>query len=336
MTQTSKPNLFKYATSELSQDAMFCWMLEWANDKYKHNYAALHGVGVAFVQMLCDGKLNGIPLTDVQVRKQENDIDILCEINSNQILIIEDKVGTKEHSKQLEKYDKHIKLKYPNHQHILVYLQTGDQGNYSKAHKLGYRVVKRKDLLELFETESGRIARDTSDILSDYYDRLSDVEIRVQSFNSKSIKEWKTSAWYGFFMELQNSPELQKSLGDANWRYVSNPSGGFAGYWWKSDYPVYLQLENNKLCVKLKNSDGVENGSMGKEWIKHFHNHFDELNMSKPKNMRIGKTMTIATYKGDYRRTNGEILDMSATIQELLEVGQRFEAVRRKIYSDLN
>ena len=25
-----KPNLFKYATSELSQDAFICWLLEWA------------------------------------------------------------------------------------------------------------------------------------------------------------------------------------------------------------------------------------------------------------------------------------------------------------------
>jgi len=31
----NKPNLFNYATSELSQDAMICYMLEWAKEDYK-------------------------------------------------------------------------------------------------------------------------------------------------------------------------------------------------------------------------------------------------------------------------------------------------------------
>jgi len=28
-----KPNLFKFATSELSQDAFICWLLSWANEE---------------------------------------------------------------------------------------------------------------------------------------------------------------------------------------------------------------------------------------------------------------------------------------------------------------
>jgi hypothetical protein len=30
-----KPNIFKYATSELSQDAFICWLLAWAKDENK-------------------------------------------------------------------------------------------------------------------------------------------------------------------------------------------------------------------------------------------------------------------------------------------------------------
>ena len=26
-----KPNIFNYATSELTNDAMICWMVDWAN-----------------------------------------------------------------------------------------------------------------------------------------------------------------------------------------------------------------------------------------------------------------------------------------------------------------
>ncbi len=32
----SKPNIFKYATKELSQDAFIFWLLDHANPKYKN------------------------------------------------------------------------------------------------------------------------------------------------------------------------------------------------------------------------------------------------------------------------------------------------------------
>ena len=37
MDSESKPNLFKYAVSELTQDAFLCWLLEWADEKYKND-----------------------------------------------------------------------------------------------------------------------------------------------------------------------------------------------------------------------------------------------------------------------------------------------------------
>ena len=30
-----KPNIFNYATSELTNDAMICWMVDWANSKHE-------------------------------------------------------------------------------------------------------------------------------------------------------------------------------------------------------------------------------------------------------------------------------------------------------------
>jgi hypothetical protein len=35
------PNLFHYATSELSQDAFICWLLDWANPDNKEKDEAL-------------------------------------------------------------------------------------------------------------------------------------------------------------------------------------------------------------------------------------------------------------------------------------------------------
>lgn len=48
---------------------------------------------------------------------------------------------------------------------------------------------------------------------------------------------------------------LEKEINIVNWHYVNNPSGGFWNailnweYW--DIYPVYIQLEEGKLCFKI-------------------------------------------------------------------------------------
>ena len=47
-----EPNIFSFATSELSQDAMFAWLIKWADVKYKPTDAAIHEIAQSFVRML--------------------------------------------------------------------------------------------------------------------------------------------------------------------------------------------------------------------------------------------------------------------------------------------
>ena len=49
MPNQNRPNLFTYATSELSQDAFICWLAKWADPKYKNIDQALHQAGQEFV-----------------------------------------------------------------------------------------------------------------------------------------------------------------------------------------------------------------------------------------------------------------------------------------------
>lgn len=42
MEKPDRPNLFTYATSELSQDAFICWLAAWADPKFKDADPALH------------------------------------------------------------------------------------------------------------------------------------------------------------------------------------------------------------------------------------------------------------------------------------------------------
>ena len=47
-----RPNLFKYGRKELSQDAMICWLLAWANECYAEPYPDHHKAGQSFVKAL--------------------------------------------------------------------------------------------------------------------------------------------------------------------------------------------------------------------------------------------------------------------------------------------
>ena len=48
------PNLFSFATSELSQDAFFAWLMQWADSSYKELDESLHVVAQNFIRLLLD------------------------------------------------------------------------------------------------------------------------------------------------------------------------------------------------------------------------------------------------------------------------------------------
>ena len=122
-------NIFSFATSELSQDAMLCWLLQLAAPE--ETLHPLHEVGTRFVNFLytcCDKKLPG-EIQRCQVIKQDGHIDVQCQINSQDVILIEDKVGTKQHSDQLRRYQE--QLQHSGLTILPVYIQTGDQCDYS-------------------------------------------------------------------------------------------------------------------------------------------------------------------------------------------------------------
>lgn len=76
------PNLFNFATSELSQDAFLCWLVSWAHREQRTNDAALHETAVALLNRLL--ALHGIPAPaayeSLEVQRQHRGIDILVPV----------------------------------------------------------------------------------------------------------------------------------------------------------------------------------------------------------------------------------------------------------------
>lgn len=327
-----KPNLFQYATSELSQDAFLCWLLSWAGEKQRHHDEALHKVAVAFLSSIYERSRTPAPkvFNSIEIRKQAGGIDILCIVNNETAIIVEDKIGTKQHSEQLARYKKYVsELGYPADKVIAVYLQAGDQSDYREVEKHGYTVVERKDLLHCIESAEAHNAYHKSDILSDFASYLRLIEDDVQSFKHLPPKSWSWNSWKGFYTSLQ------KELDDGNWDYVANPAGGFLGYWWHfvgdGECEQYLQIEQDKFCFKIWVSDSKKRITLRDYWqkkiVKECSNH--GINAKRPGRFGNGEYMTVAILDQEFRIVDDcGMLDMKQTIKIIRSAEFVLDAIR--------
>jgi hypothetical protein len=107
--EVQKPNLFSFATSELSQDAFICWLASWADPKFSQLDVLLHKIAQEFVASLilkCKTEVPAIQTIDIQ--RQDDRIDVIVFVNKGEedqlAILIEDKTHTDHHSGQLERY----------------------------------------------------------------------------------------------------------------------------------------------------------------------------------------------------------------------------------------
>lgn len=302
------PNLFKFATSELSQDAFICWLLSWADQDYQtgnDKHRALNRLATSVLALFFKKAGNSLPsrIDKIVVKRQANNIDVLCIINDTYCVLIEDKVGSLQHSDQLIRYKQFMlnghAQTFTEDKIIPIYLQTHDQSNYKAVLKDGFYPVTRRDLLDLFNSEQNAALQE-SDIYSDYLNHLQSIEEAVQSFKSKPVNEWKKRTWIGFFQYLQSY------LGEGNWGYVANPSGGFMGFWGlghrvENNIDIYLQIEQKKICFKMSVPNKESRSKVRNEFYKLFKTEASEfdLKVTKPKRFGSGRHMTFAVLDTD-------------------------------------
>ena len=320
----NKPNLFNYATSELSQDAIICYILEWGRIENKGTNEPLYNLAINFIDSFFN-KFDHISkpqiYNKIEIKKQYQNIDILCIINDEYAIIIEDKTNTKNHSNQLEKYLKTVKIDFETKNILPIFFKTGDQSNYIDVIKNTYKVYTRKNFLDILLKSSHR-----NHIIEDYTNYLQYIENDVNSYKKVPIKKWSWNAWKGFYIEIQ------QKLGEGTWEYVSNPSGGFLGFWWafnkEADCHQYLQLEQNKFCFKIWVRNNHERSILRKQWYKNIIEKSKDyqLELIKPKRFGTGEYMTVCIINNEYRETKNGILDINATLQTLQEAKKLLES----------
>lgn len=331
-----KPNIFKIATKELSQDAFFAWLLQWADGRMKVLDKDLHQCAVDFVLSLIRKQVDyKADLVNVCAGRQWGHIDIWAIINDEIFLVIEDKIDTLKHSDQLCRYKEKALAICKNKGFknlVCIYLKTGNEAGSSLEQNAcdGFAIYTRKDLMDFFNGHNNI----QNDIYVDFVESLSCIENETSSFSHLAIKDWTWKSWEGFYQFLESEINVN------GWEYVSNPAGGFLGLWWHfqrwNDYVVYLQIEQGNLCIKI-GEVYADKSNVRNEWYKVVKdsarkNSIKELH--KPKRFGCGSYMTVAVVeRKDWLGGEEEVVDLervllilkkyevflSKTVQEYIE-----------------
>lgn len=316
----NKPNIFRLATKELSQDGFFTWLLQWADNEYHHIDQQLNETAKDFVRLLL-GKTADYPITKVEAGRQWNNIDIWAEINDEYFIGIEDKTNTGEHSEQLERYKQmasdHYKDK--NYKLVFVYLKTGNESSATlkKVIEKGYSTIDRKTVLSVLNKRAI-----SNEILNDFKEYLTSIENQTNSFTQfeNIISDWK--AGEGFYIKLQ---ELIDEWTD--WRYVPNQMGGFLGFWyhWQGTNDIgeiYIQIENAfeygiKLVIKI--ADWEPSTETLYELLDEMKPYAvkNGISIVKPDKYRAGETSTLAIVENAFTVDSEGNLELDKFIKTL-------------------
>ncbi len=211
------PNIFKYATSELSQDAFLCWLIACADSED----TSLKNLGLDFIAFLYNSENDGKPkvrrdrvqgLAKCEGRgpypwKQYYKIDVYFQaIIDGEIVsfIIEDKVGSAQHSDQLKRYAKLVENDKINEKEVRrIYFKTGyiypDEEEKTKivdeedkCYK--YNIISLDDVVNFLKDKK----KIDSDILKNYFDYVLDMQTEREYVLNKwpSLYYSKDRNWY--------------------------------------------------------------------------------------------------------------------------------------------
>ena len=305
----NRPNLFRIAASELSQDAFLVWLIQWADPSTMQYDPALCTAGQDFIRLLISKQYDDF---SSEIQKVEA---------GRQWKNIEDKTGTGVHSGQLDRCRKTVEehCASENLIPVYIYIKTQDESKARATYAIGkgYGIINRKDLLEFF---SSRLL--DNDIYKDFVSHLDAIEERASAFHILPVKNWSQETWRGFYSYLDGTIPVK------DWCYVANPSGGFFGLWWHytswKDYNVYLQIEKGKdggrLCFKI-NQVKDNHYSVRNEWAKRLRDHAngaglkEELEFTK---FHKGNNMTVAYIEQhDWLGPDDSIIDLDQVLARL-------------------
>lgn len=261
-------NVFNFATSELSQDALLCYWFNFATKEHFNESIEERESAQVLLSNIINKHygLNLLPKDIIvnKIVKQFNFIDILLLVNNKYFILIEDKTYTFEHEKQIDNYL--TKLFEPNEKTKLfinnnfeinptkkntvpVYFKMIDQNKYEEDR---YIKIIRNDILDILNEYN---FKDLS-ILSMFKQHLLAIDDQVNNFEDYPFSAWSHNQYFGFFNSIKDKLRLKDD--NFNIGYLNNKGGGFFAAWFNSEQIDFPDIDNIFIMIsgpKEKNNN---------------------------------------------------------------------------------
>lgn len=251
---TIPPNLFNYATSELSQDAAIMWLLEWAKPIHKDRNFKLHQLGLSLLKSFYN--LHSVSLSDfedIEIQPQVKKIDILVLVihgDYKTAILIEDKIKSSNHSNQLKRYLEYLNSKNEYDLVIPVYFKTGFQASLERVTETGYHHYSIEKFHEILK--EGKESGIQNDIFIDLFEHFDGLHKNFlgskksfENYAQKNVDDWTWWSWNGFFNNFQNSFINP----DEGWGVVPSRRGNLLASWFGHEEFIY-EKNGEKMLFK--------------------------------------------------------------------------------------
>ena len=300
-----RPNIFKYATKELSQDAMICWFLaclESEDEFYK-------AIGVKFVEFILDKeslKADDIVLYN-KPEKQYHKMDVyavLCVENKAIPIIFEDKTDTYLHSNQMKKYcdtvngwknEKYlgdINIKERNGLEKLewgktryIYFKTGYVPEWQKKDieeqkkefvDVEFVEIYIDNIIDFLEKVIKRLSKDFPDrkevLIYDYIEHL---EQKKGDNGNKGNQEKWDNIFYKIFGKYIRFESSYQGWAAKSFMYFDEGRDDRniwyslrCGWWKKTGYAIAFQQYRNESEIKRKKDEFIEKRNANTDEVK--------------------------------------------------------------------
>ncbi len=280
-------NLFRYATSELSQDAFICWLLSHLKEEVYDVDKYMTACANDFMAEIFKNTIVWTKDKRVKsIKRQYKKIDILVEVDDYKI-IIEDKTFTSTHDNQINRYKQILIDEGVDAEKIIcVYYKIIEQPNKEEVDCEFDRIK----LLNIFR-EYYYYSETLNQIFIDYVEYLDYIHELVNSYviyrrnttpfvlvrdwgeqnlnanrydrgeiieklekiekwsNCSEIEAFKYLPYIGFFSHLTSGMLKDDAT---SWSYIANPQGGYMALW---IYDIFSgeeleQLGFEKECIE--------------------------------------------------------------------------------------
>ena len=286
-----KPNFFNYATNELSQDAFFCWLIEWSLEEYRDENNELHKASLKFLKQIMPSEFNeNLKISSCKISMQRKNMDFIAELNNSILIHFEDKIKSNTTNNQLSKYKEILKKDFPSHRIYNIYLKTdlvwpNEKGIVSAN---GYTLIDLLTIGEILDIDS------SSDIYNNYHLKIRQRINDYSKYKTVNPKNWNYNQWIGFVYDLSLDIKYYKFgkhyVGEDFW---------FVFSWFKingfKDSNVSFEIINKKCAIKAHVYDPTTKKTEFLNYIKK--QLIPQYNDFKTKiYKRIGKSMLVIEF----------------------------------------